>query len=70
LPIGVSNFSKVIEENLYFVDKSLMIKDLVEDSSEVILLTRPRRFRKMLNMNMLKNFFGKTEEDKSYNFNG
>lgn len=68
LPIGVSDFIDIIEENLYLVDKSLMVKDLLEDGSKVILLTRPRRFGKTLNISMIKNFFQKTEEDRGYLF--
>jgi hypothetical protein len=71
LPIGVSDFKEIIKEDLYFVDKSLMIKDLVEDGSKVILLNRPRRFGKTLNMSMIKNFFERTDEnieEKSYLF--
>jgi hypothetical protein len=63
LPIGVTNFKEIVEENLYFVDKSLMIKDLIDDGSKVILLTRPRRFGKTLNMSMIKNFFERTDEN-------
>ena len=65
LPIGVSDFKKLIEGNLYFVDKSLFIKEIIEDGSEIILLTRPRGFGKTLNMSMLKYFFEKTDEDNS-----
>src|SRR5690242_15348559 len=68
IPIGISDFKTIIEENYYYIDKSLLIKDLIEDGSEVILLTRPRRFGKTLNMSMIKNFFEKTEEDRSYLF--
>ena len=57
LPIGVSDFRKVIENGHYYVDKSKMIEDLLSEGSEVVLLTRPRRFGKTLNMSMLKYFF-------------
>jgi hypothetical protein len=63
LPIGVSDFKEIIEEDLYFVDKSLIIKDLIDDGSKVILLARPRRFGKTLNMSMIKNFFEKTDDN-------
>lgn len=63
LPIGVSDFSKIINENLYFIDKSLIVKDLIDDGSEVVLLTRPRRFGKTLNMSMIKSFFEKSDKD-------
>lgn len=63
IPIGVSDFKSIIEENYYFIDKSLFIKEVVEDGSKVILLPRPRRFGKTLNMSMLKYFYEKSEED-------
>ena len=65
LPIGVSDFKEVKEENLYFADKSLLIKEIIEDKSKIILLPRPRRFGKTLNMSMLKYFFEKTDEDNT-----
>ena len=61
LPIGRSDFKEIIEENNYFVDKSLFIKEIINDSSKIILLPRPRRFGKTLNLTMLRHFFGKTE---------
>ncbi|MCC8079322.1 MAG: AAA family ATPase, partial [Oscillospiraceae bacterium] len=54
LPIGVDNFEKLRDENLYYVDKTLLIKELLDSWSEVTLFTRPRRFGKSLNMSMLK----------------
>jgi hypothetical protein len=64
LPIGVSNFRELIEykdpisgEKLLYVDKSLFIKEILSDSSKVIVLTRPRRFGKTLNLTMLQYFF-------------
>ena len=63
IPIGVSNFKKLKNENYYFVDKSIFIKDIIDDGSEVILIPRPRRFGKTVNMSMLKYFFEKTPED-------
>lgn len=57
LPIGISNFKKIIEENYYFVDKSLLIEELLKTGSAVTLLSRPRRFGKTLNLSMLKYFF-------------
>jgi hypothetical protein len=68
LPVGLSDFKEIIKQDMYFVDKSLIIRDLVVDANQVILLTRPRRFGKTLNMKMIKNFFEKTDEDKSYLF--
>jgi len=56
LVIGTDNFGKVIKRKLDFVDKSLLIKDVIDDSSEVLLITRPRRFGKTLNLSMLHHF--------------
>ncbi|WP_100551145.1 AAA family ATPase [Caedibacter taeniospiralis] len=50
--IGSSNFAELITENAVFVDKSLLIRDIIEDTSKVILITRPRRFGKTLNMSI------------------
>jgi hypothetical protein len=60
LPIGQSDFRKLIDNQLDFVDKSLFIKEVLDDSAEVILITRPRRFGKTLNMSMLHHFFAPT----------
>lgn len=57
LPIGVDDFEKLIREDFYYVDKTEMIADLLRNWGEVNLFTRPRRFGKSLNMNMLKSFF-------------
>ncbi|QXM05194.1 AAA family ATPase [Crassaminicella indica] len=68
VPIGISDFKKLITENYYYVDKSLFIKEIINDGSEVILLPRPRRFGKTLNMSMLRYFFEKNDEDNKYLF--
>lgn len=57
IQVGTSNFKEMIEENHYFVDKSLLIKEFVQNGAKVILTPRPRRFGKTLNMSMLKYFF-------------
>ncbi len=57
LPIGISDFGKLIRGNHTFIDKSLLIRDLIRDGAEVTLLTRPRRFGKTLNLSMLHHFF-------------
>ena len=57
LPIGIERFEKIRTEGFYYVDKTGLIKDLLENCGEVNLFTRPRRFGKSLNMNMLKHFF-------------
>lgn len=57
LPIGYDNFRKVIEHELDFVDKSLFIKEVMDDrSAEVAVITRPRRFGKTLSLSMLHHF--------------
>ena len=57
LPIGIDGFEKIRTNDFYYVDKTLFIKELVENWGEVNLFTRPRRFGKTLNMSMLKSFF-------------
>lgn len=57
LPIGIENFEKLLTEDFYYVDKTDIIKELLDHWAEVNLFTRPRRFGKSLNMSMLKNFF-------------
>ena len=54
---GTENFKTLIEGNGYFVDKSLFIKEVIDDGHEVILIPRPRRFGKSFNLSMLKHFF-------------
>ncbi len=57
LPIGIENFEKLRTEGFYYVDKTGLIKELLDNWGEVNLFTRPRRFGKSLNMNMLQYFF-------------
>jgi len=57
LPIGIENFEEIRTEGFYYVDKTGMIKELLDNWSKVNLFTRPRRFGKSLNMNMLQYFF-------------
>lgn len=57
LPIGNDDFRKLRKNGSYYVDKTLMIKDFIEMQDEVVLIARPRRFGKTLNMTMLKEFF-------------
>ena len=57
LPIGVDDFKKLIYENYYYVDKTLLTKELLDNKGEVNLFTRPRRFGITLNMSMLQYFF-------------
>ena len=57
LPVGISDFKDVIENNYYYFDKTKFIENILEDGSKVKLFTRPRRFGKTLNISMLKYFF-------------
>lgn len=68
LPIGVSDFREVIEGDYYYVDKSLLIKELIDSGSKSVLLPRPRRFGKTLNLSMLRYFFERTDQDNSVLF--
>ncbi|MBO5320829.1 MAG: AAA family ATPase [Ruminococcus sp.] len=70
IPIGIEDFAEIINRNCYFVDKTLMIRDILDSGAKVTLFTRPRRFGKTLNMSMLQRFFEKTDSDNSYLFNG
>ena len=67
LPIGSTDYRKICDQ-YYYVDKTLMLKDILDDSSSFVLFTRPRRFGKTLNMDMLRTFFEKTDEDTSRYF--
>ena len=57
LPIGIENFAELQKEDFYYIDKTVLIKELLTDQAKVTLFTRPRRFGKSLNMSMLKCFF-------------
>lgn len=57
LPVGIEDFEKLRKEDFYYIDKTGIIHDLLNNWGEVNLFTRPRRFGKTLNMSMLKNFF-------------
>ncbi len=71
IPIGIDNFYKLVDENYYFADKTLFIKEIIEESSQVLLIPRPRRFGKSLNMSMLRYFFtNKNAEKNKELFNG
>ncbi|WP_297421885.1 AAA family ATPase [Clostridium sp.] len=69
LPIGIDNFEKLITRDYYYVDKTLLIKNLLDNKADVNLFTRPRRFGKTLNMSMLQYFFEDRGKDNSYLFN-
>lgn len=68
LPIGTSDFKDLIDENYYYVDKTLLIEELKRTNGKVLLLTRPRRFGKTLNLSMLRYFFEKSEQSHAYLF--
>ena len=57
LPIGVSDFKEIVENNYYYIDKTKLIEDILHYRAKVNLFTRPRRFGKPLNMSMIKYFF-------------
>lgn len=57
IPIGHEDFKRIINEDCYFVDKTLLIEELLESKAQTTLLTRPRRFGKTLNLSMLRRFF-------------
>lgn len=67
LAIGTTNYKKICNK-YYYVDKTLFIKELLDAGIEISLFTRPRRFGKTLNMDMLRTFFEKTQEDTSVYF--
>jgi hypothetical protein len=70
LPIGISDFKKLRENDCYYIDKSLFIKEVIDRGAEVLLLPRPRRFGKTLNLSMLRYFFEKREESLAHLFQG
>lgn len=57
IPIGIEDFKNIISENYYYIDKTKLIEEIVNDGAKVKLFTRPRRFGKTLNMSTLKYFF-------------
>ena len=67
LPIGISDY-RLASTEYYYIDKTLMIRDFIDERPMVSLFTRPRRFGKTLNMDMLRTFFEKTDEDTSVYF--
>ena len=66
LPIGIENFKELIDKNYYYVDKTNLIANIINE--KVVLYTRPRRFGKTLNMSMLYYFFSIKEKDNAYLF--
>jgi hypothetical protein len=69
LPIGISDFRELREKHLTYIDKSGLLIDIMDmPGSKVLLLPRPRRFGKTLNLSMLRYFFERTPEDLSHLF--
>ena len=68
LPIGLSDFKELIKDDYYYIDKSLLIKEIIDSGAKSILLPRPRRFGKTLNLSMLRYFYEKSAEDTSQLF--
>ena len=64
LPVGIENFEKIRKLGFYYVDKTMLIEQLLHSWGKVTLFTRPRRFGKNLNMSILRSFF-EIETDKS-----
>lgn len=66
-PVGITSYKEVVSQ-CYYVDKTLLIKDIIDEHNKVTLFTRPRRFGKTLTMDMVKTYFEKTDEDTSIYF--
>lgn len=66
-PVGITSYKEVSNE-CYYVDKTLLIRDIIDNHSKVYLFTRPRRFGKTLTMDMVRTFFEKTDTDTSIYF--
>lgn len=64
VPIGLSDFEEIIENNYYYVDKTFLIKALIDQPGQVSVITRPRRFGKSLNLSMVQYFFEKKQTSK------
>lgn len=69
IALGNSDFKTLIDDNRYFVDKSLLIKEVLDDSAQIVLIPRPRRFGKTLNLSMIRYFVERCDEDRRYLFN-
>ena len=69
IALGESDFKSIIDNKEYFVDKTMLIKEFLEDSSRIILIPRPRRFGKTLNLSMIRYFVEKCDENRRYLFN-
>ncbi len=69
IALGVDDFKKIIDRECFYVDKTLLIKHIIDDRGDVCLITRPRRFGKTLSLSMLKYYFD-INLDSKYLFNG
>ena len=69
LPVGIDNFEKIRKSGFYYIDKTRLIEQLLQNWGEVNLFTRPRRFGKTLNMSMFKSFFEIGTDRKSTRLN-
>ena len=67
IPTGIENFKELIDKDYYYVDKTNLIVNIINE--KVVLYTRPRRFGKTLNMSMLYYFFSIKEKENAYLFN-
>ena len=65
IPVGIENFEDIIKDNYYYVDKSMLIENILVNRAAVTLFTRPRRFGKTLNMSMIKYFFDVRNKDEN-----
>lgn len=70
IPIGYEDFKQIIDGGFYYVDKTMLIYELLHNGGQNNLITRPRRFGKTLNFSMLRYFFDITEKDNAYLFDG
>ena len=65
VPVGIEDFKELIQEGYYYIDKTLLIDEMLMNRSKVILFTRPRRFGKTLNMSMLRYFFDVKDKEEN-----
>ncbi|BBM54566.1 hypothetical protein JMUB3936_0850 [Leptotrichia wadei] len=65
VPVGIEDFKELIQEGYYYIDKTLLIDEMLMNRSKVTLFTRPRRFGKTLNMSMLKYFFDVKDKEEN-----
>ena len=65
VPVGIEDFKELIQEGYYYIDKTLLIDEMLMNKSKVTLFTRPRRFGKTLNMSMIKYFFDVKDKEEN-----